>query len=267
MPPGVFLAITNLSSTTHTQGAVAIFGGFVMLLAIACLRWRHQARSIVQHFDEQFITGKCLLGKSKVQGQRRAFARRVPKKVSLCFSIVDRVFVLMSTLYIKNPDLCSLVPDFESDTLLPSSNRLPKPMSYVKFMRTFRCFLGLIGVPKTEAQGVKYNYIRRFLPTLGEVLRVDTSEAQSLSNWIEIADGRDRREACASHPTSRHYAGDKLTSSGLVKALCVEAFCQAVPCSIRDCKESLISLTWSDVRMALPDLDQAWQQALHGLKD
>ena len=133
-------------------------------------------------------------------------------------------------------------------------------------MRTFRCFLELIGVPKTEAQGVKYNYIRRFLPTLGEVLRVDTSEAQSLNNWIEIADGRDRREARASHPTSRHYAGDKLTSSGFVKAMCVEALCQAVPCGTRDCKESLISLTWSDVRMALPDLDQAWQQALHGLK-
>ena len=111
----VFLAITNLSSTT--PGAVAIFGGIVMLLAIACLRWRHQARSIVQHFDEQFITGKCLLGKCKVQGQRRAFAWRVPKKVGLCFSILDRVFVLLSTLYIKNPDLCSLVPDFESDTL------------------------------------------------------------------------------------------------------------------------------------------------------
>ena len=43
-------------------------------------------------------------------------------------------------------------------------------MSYVKFMRTFRCFLELIGVPKTEGQGVKYNYILRFLPTLGEVL-------------------------------------------------------------------------------------------------
>ena len=29
-----------------------------------------------------------------------------------------------------------------------------------------------------EAQDVNYNYIRRFLPTLGEVLRVDTTEAQ-----------------------------------------------------------------------------------------
>ena len=122
-------------------------------------------------------------------------------------------------------------------------------------MRTFRCFLELIGVPKTEAQGFKYNYIRRFLPILGEVLRVDTTEAQSLSNWIEIADGRDRREVRASHPTSRHYAGDLLTSSGLVKAMCVEALCQAVPCGIRDCKESLMSLALSDVRMALPDLD------------
>ena len=49
--------------------------------------------------------------------------------------------------------------------------------------------------------------------------------------------------------------------------MCVQALRQAVPCGIRDCKESLISLMWSDVRMALPDLDQAWQQALHGLKE
>ena len=257
MPPGVFLAITNLSSTT--QGAVAMFGGLVVLLAVACLRWRHQARSIVQHLNEKFITGKCLLGKSKVQGQRRAFAWRVPQKVGLCFSILDRVFVLLTTLYVENPNLCSLVPDFASDTLSPSSNWLPKPMSYGKFMRTFRSFLELLGVPKKEARGVKYNYIRRFL--------VDTTEAQSLSNWIEISHGRYRREARASHPTSRHYAGDKLTSSGLVKAMCVEALCQAVPCDKRDCRKSLLSITWFHVRVALPDLDQAWQRALHGLKE
>ena len=107
-----------------------------MLLSRACLRWRHQARSIVQHFDEQFITGKCLLGKSEVQGQRRAFAWRVPEKVGLCFSILAHVFVLLSTLYIKNPNLCSLIQVFESDTLSLSSNWLPEPMSYVKFMRT-----------------------------------------------------------------------------------------------------------------------------------
>ena len=167
MPPGVFLAITYLSS--NTQGAVAIFGGLVVLLAVACLRWRHQARSIL---NEQFTTGKCLLGKSKAQGQRSAFAWRVPRKIGLCFSILDSVFVLLSTLYVENPDLCSLVPDFASDTLSPSSVWLPEPMSCGKFMRTFRSFLELIGVPKKVAQGVKYGYIRRFLPTLGEVLRV-----------------------------------------------------------------------------------------------
>ena len=53
-----------------------------------------------------------LLGKSKVQGKRRAFAWRVPKKVGLCFSILDRVFVLLSTLFIKNPDLVFIGPRF-----------------------------------------------------------------------------------------------------------------------------------------------------------
>ena len=33
-----------------------------------------------------------------------------------------------------------------------------------------------------------------FSLTLGEVLRVDTTEAQSLGNWIEIVKGRDRRK-------------------------------------------------------------------------
>ena len=49
--------------------------------------------------------------------------------------------------------------------------------------------------------------------------------------------------------------------------MCVEALCQAVPCDRRDCKEPLISFTWYDLRVALPDLDQAWQRALHGLKE
>ena len=122
MPPGVFLAIF-----CYSRGSIAMFGGFVVLLAVACLRWRHQARSVFKHLDEQFITRKCLLGKSKVQGQRRAFAWRVPRKTGLGFSFFDRVFVLLSTLYVKNPDLCSLIPDFASDSLSPSSVWQPKP--------------------------------------------------------------------------------------------------------------------------------------------
>ena len=182
MPSGVFLAIMHYSS--KAQGAVAMFGGLVVFLAVARLRWRHQARSVVKHLNDRFITGKCLLGKSKVQGQRRAFKWRVPREIGQCFSFLDRVFVLLSTLYVKNPNLRSLIPYFASDILSPSSVWLPKPMSDGKFMRTLRSFRELIGVPRKVAQGVKYNYIRRFFPTLGEVLRVDTTDAQSLSNWV-----------------------------------------------------------------------------------
>ena len=49
--------------------------------------------------------------------------------------------------------------------------------------------------------------------------------------------------------------------------MCIEALCQAVPHGSRDCKASLMSITWYDVRVALPDLDQAWQQVLHGPKE
>ena len=151
MPPGVFLAIMHYSS--KAQGAVAMFGGLVVFLAVACLRWRHQARSVVKHLDERFITGKCLLGKSKVQGQRRAFEWRVPREIGRCFSLLDRVFVLLSTLYVKNPNPRSLIPDFASDILSPSSVWLPKPMSDGKFMRTLWSFLELIGVTQEGGSG------------------------------------------------------------------------------------------------------------------
>ena len=71
------------------------------------------------------------------------------------FSFLDKVFVLLSTPYVKNPDLLSLIPDFASDSLSPSSVWLPKPTSVGKFMRTFRSFLELIGVSRKVAQGVR----------------------------------------------------------------------------------------------------------------
>ena len=236
-------------------------GSLLALAAPSSLGCQTLKRAVLSQGSE------CLLGKSKVQGQRRAFEWRVPREIGRCFSFLDRVFVLLSTLHVKNPDLRSLIPDFASDILSPSSAWLPKPMSVGKFMCTLRSFLELIGVTKKVAQGIKYNCIRRFLTTLGEVLRVDTTESQSLSNWVEVEKDRDRREARANHPTSRQYAGDKVTSSGLVKGMCIEALCQAVSHGSRDCKASLMSITWYAVRVALPDFDLAWQQVLHGPKE
>ena len=113
-----FFATKYLSSTT--QGAVATFGGLVVLLTVACLLWLLKAQSIVQHLKKHFITGEFLTGKSKVQSQIKAFAWRVPRKICVCVSQFSRVFVLLSTLYVEKPDLCFLVPNFASDTLSPS---------------------------------------------------------------------------------------------------------------------------------------------------
>ena len=49
--------------------------------------------------------------------------------------------------------------------------------------------------------------------------------------------------------------------------MCIEALCQAVPHGSRDCEASLMSITWFDVRVILPDLDQAWHQVVHGPKE
>ena len=142
MPPGVFLAIMYCSS--NTQGAVAMFGGLVVLLAVACLRWRHQARSVVKHLNEQFITGKCLLGKSKVQGQRRAFEWRTCHGKLVCVSrfSTESSFCCRHTM---SRTLTCALSSLTSRLILChlSSVWLPKPMSDGKFMRTLRSFLEL----------------------------------------------------------------------------------------------------------------------------
>ena len=46
-------------------------------------------------------------------------------------------------------------------TLSSLNLKLPRPMTYGKFLRTLRSFHELIGVPRQVAQCVKYNFIRR----------------------------------------------------------------------------------------------------------
>ena len=93
MPPGVFLAIMHYSS--KAQGAVAMFGGLVVLLAVACLRWRHQARSVVKHLNERFITGKCLSGQVQSARPKEELLRGgCPREIGWCFSILDVVDAL-----------------------------------------------------------------------------------------------------------------------------------------------------------------------------
>ena len=111
MPPG-FSLIMHYSS--ETQGAVAMFGGLVVLLAVACLRWRHQARSIVQYSNERSSQGSVFRASLKRKAREEILHGECHGKIGLCLSILDRFFVLLSTLYVENPNLCSLVPDLGS---------------------------------------------------------------------------------------------------------------------------------------------------------
>ena len=68
-----------------------------------------------------------------------------------------------------------------------------------------------------------HNALRRFLQSLGEILQFDSVEAQSISNWAEIAKGVQQSRDKATHPASRIYAADKHTTAVINKQKAVIA--------------------------------------------
>ena len=78
----------------------------------------------------------------------------------------------------------TLVPDIrmENGRINDSSEWLDTQMTGKKFIRTMRAFAEMAGVSNAEAQGLSFNTLRRFLPTLGEAVDLSPPELQSLSN-------------------------------------------------------------------------------------
>ena len=201
MPPGVFLVITNLSSTT--RGAVAIFGGIAMLLAIACSICDTKPDQLFSISTNSSLQGsvswvhpKCKAKDELLHGECREKLVCASRFLTMCSSCcrhsTSRISTCVRWSLFLNLILCHLfLTGFPNRCLMSSSCAL-------------QVFPSTHWRPKDRGTRCQVQYICRFFPTLGEVLHVDTTEAQSLNNWIEIADGRDRREARASHPTSRH---------------------------------------------------------------
>jgi len=81
---------------------------------------------------------------------------------------------------------------------------------------------------KSRASGkhVTFKSLRCLLPTLGNVFKISDSDAQSLSNWQEMATGAggDGKRPKASFPMSRRYASGVLERAALVKQDLLERF-------------------------------------------
>ena len=63
----------------QAQGAVRLFAVLVLLQLVACLRFRHFQRSVVELVGDDFIQGLCFRGVRKVQGAFPPFRWMAPR--------------------------------------------------------------------------------------------------------------------------------------------------------------------------------------------
>ena len=96
-------------------------------------------------------------------------------------------------------------------------------MAQRRFLSLYRGHLLGMGLSLSKAEATSYNTIRRFMPTLAGVLNLDPAGCQSIGNLTDIPGGLGHRAARPTHPMSRQYAADKMTTAMLDKRKAVVA--------------------------------------------
>ena len=103
-----------------------------------------------------------------------------------------------------------------------------KAMSRARFLELLRGALYQIGVEFTNAQAAGYNRLRRFIPTVANILELPDLDLQAVGNWTEIPAGGGR-DPSAGKPRALlsmgvRYAGSKVLRSLQVKQRSVNRF-------------------------------------------
>ena len=112
-----------------------------------------------------------------------------------------------------------------------------------------------IGVDPAQAQVAGFNRLRRFLPTLGQICRLDPQDQQSLGSWVEVPSAggpTPQRKSRATWSMGVHYAGQKVVHSGLLKAALIKRFLQ-----LWELKQPELALTHEGL---LPRDSWSWQE-------
>lgn len=212
---------------TNARLAVGITKQFtllVVLCAVGCIRFKHQARSKLLEMDETYLTFRCSLGKSRAGGARRPLIwiiRRCLRPGEDTFGPLSELLSL-SAAESERPGF--LIPDIK---MRPNGRTgvfdeearwvTDKPLPYGKFVGLTQGLLLSMGMERKEVLGVTYNTLRRSPPSIGEAAGFATEELQSLSNRSEVVKGANTEGKVlrASHPTSRTYAAGKLHTAAI----------------------------------------------------
>lgn len=212
------------------QGAHRVILAQILMAALGCIRFEHLQRSQMVGQQAAALLFQCSQGKARKQGARPGYQWGLPQ-VTLGGQGVTQVL----------QDFYANMADKEATFLLPALSLDPeelwevteftsfiqnKPMARARFLELFRGALYQAGLEFTQAQAAGYNRLRRFLPTMANVMELPDLDLQAVGNWTELPSGggRDPAQKKGRHsmPMGVHYAASKVWRSLQVKQRCVD---------------------------------------------
>ena len=224
--------VNMLMLLQRLTGTHKLLAALILMTAVSCIRFEHVQRSTFTAFRESWIEMNCSQGKSRKKGARPPFQWCMPNVLFRGCSLG----ALLSDFFrnMADPDATFLVPalQLEATDLWEVTEGTAfvgsRAMSRARFLEVFRGLLVQVGVPVETAQASTYNRLRRFLPTIGNCMRLSAPDLQAIGNWAEIPEGGGAdpsvKKAKSSICMGLHYAGGKLERSATVKLRCMARF-------------------------------------------
>ena len=171
-------------------GACPIAGasaGFALLPLAACLRFAQVQRSVDLQLKGPCLFGLCTRGKSREQRVRKPFEWACPHSFLGCNSVFRHALLVVNDLrgrLQREPKF--VIPDLllgPSASIGPGAVWTAKPMRLQKFIELLRALV--LQACSVQPSDLTSYSLRRFLPTIAEILRCPPEVAHYLGNWTE----------------------------------------------------------------------------------
>lgn len=213
------------------RGTNLVLVCFLLQCSVSCIRFEHFQRSKFMNYQAEWAKFWCRQGKRRVRGSRPGYEWSTPELTWQGFSLLKILAEFFRHECLT--DVGFLWPQVQLDPhdLWEINEGTPftvgKPLSRQRFLEILRGALHQIGIPIEEATTAQYNKLRRFMPTLANVLRLEDPELQAIGSWMELPSSggpTPSRKFRAVWIMGRHYAGGQTVRSAAVKRSILQRF-------------------------------------------
>ena len=220
-------ALCELAQGAYTN--LAVFASMALLPLVACMRFAHLQRTKDLRLDQGMIRGLCIKGKTRKKGARAAFEWAAPMHVGVWSNVLGFAVRVIFDLQKHEEELTFCIPDVEfgpSGRLDAQTKWKRSPMPLQKFVVILRSVLIGAGLQTSDVQLLASYSLRRFLPSVAEVLRTPPEIARHLGNWAESVS--QMHHGHEPMHMSQVYAHDRVLTAAHSKSLLLQVVCRAI---------------------------------------